>query len=748
MNVLVLGSRGQLARHLRELLEGARFWGRREANMEDPAGLEAAILKAAPAAIINAAAYTAVEKAEDEPAVAWRVNAEGAAAAARAAAALNIPLIQVSTDYVFDGDRETPYRELDPTHPINVYGKTKLAGELAVASLTPRHWILRTSWVFSEFDGNFVTTMLRLANERNSLRVVADQRGRPTYAGDLARVIAALVTGQTRETLPWGIHHVSGGEGTSWHQFAEWIVARAHDEGLVSQRPAVDAITTADYPTRARRPMNSILEPSQALQRAVRVELDWRAGLDEVLTRLSKSGIQSDPPQVMREPALRGNEMPGTDLSDSAEALSLQTVGLHQQLRNIRRDARIRHARRLHPLRIVLGDPMVTVHSGGIIVRGKALRSSRATPLLYRGGAYTSEKEIVTHSRTVRTAESRCIVGDTPDLPPRPVRKVSKRVLYGGFVFEHFGHLLLEGLSRLWGARLTDNRLPIYVQCAGANLSQAALTLLDLAGLAKRVHVVRQDTSFDSVVVPEPAFVIQSKAHKAFKEMYLRITDRVLGSSHIDTTDQPLYLSRTGLPPNVRALFGESLLEDVLRRNGAHIVHPERLDLTEQIRLINRHRVVLGPIGTAFHLLLFSRLANEATYFCTDSPNLSYGLCDVLNGTRAQYLCVAARRPPFHHGRFKRAAAYPEILNIDVCLAYLRDQGYIANLEYDRRQLASLEQEHRRRFLHAALRDAQTHRNRALLDATAEVVRRDYRNDATLVRRLETVVEILSNTGR
>ncbi|MGH8166077.1 MAG: dTDP-4-dehydrorhamnose reductase, partial [Woeseiaceae bacterium] len=263
----MLGCRGQVARHLREVLEGARFWGRREANLEDSARVEVAVRRAAPTAIINAAAYTAVDKAEDEPALAWRVNAEGAAAVARAAAALDVPLVHISTDYVFDGDSARPYRENDPTCPINVYGRTKLAGELAVASICPRHWILRTSWIFSEFDGNFVTTMLRLANERRSLRVVADQRGRPTYAGDLARVIAALVTGQPLQPVPWGIHHVSGGEAASWHEFAEQVVARGHDAGLVKQRPAVDAIANADYPTRARRPMNSILEPSHALRR-------------------------------------------------------------------------------------------------------------------------------------------------------------------------------------------------------------------------------------------------------------------------------------------------------------------------------------------------------------------------------------------------------------------------------------------------------------------------------------------------
>ena len=285
MSVLVLGSNGQLAHHLHATLEDAHFWGRRESSLEDPLAAEAAIVKAAPTVIVNAAAYTAVDKAEDEPALAWRINAEGAAAAARAAAALDIPLVHVSTDYVFDGDSDTPYRETDAPCPVNVYGRTKLAGELAVLSLCPRHWILRTSWVFSELEGNFVTTMLRLANERSRLRVVADQRGRPTYAGDLARVIASLVAGQAG-TVPWGVHHLSGGGVTTWHQFAERIIGRGHAAGLVGQPPLIDAIATVDYPARARRPMNSVLEPSQALQHALQSAPDWRAGLDEVLRRL------------------------------------------------------------------------------------------------------------------------------------------------------------------------------------------------------------------------------------------------------------------------------------------------------------------------------------------------------------------------------------------------------------------------------------------------------------------------------
>jgi dTDP-4-dehydrorhamnose reductase len=140
--------------------------------------------------------------------------------------------------------------------------------------------------VFSELDGNFVTTMLRLANERDRLRVVSDQHGRPTYAGDLARVITALVIGRTRQTVSWGVYHLSGGNAVSWYQFAERIIADGYEHGLIEQRPRVDAIATADYPTRARRPMNSVLEPSDVLTQALETQPDWQLGLGQVMARL------------------------------------------------------------------------------------------------------------------------------------------------------------------------------------------------------------------------------------------------------------------------------------------------------------------------------------------------------------------------------------------------------------------------------------------------------------------------------
>jgi dTDP-4-dehydrorhamnose reductase len=289
MTTLVLGSGGQVARHLRDTLSDAVYWGRNEQSLEHPAALEAAIGKLQPLSIINVAAYTAVDKAEDEPAQAWRINVEGAAAAARAADTLGVPLIYISTDYVFDGESSRPYRAEDPTRPISVYGKTKLAGELAVSTVCERHWILRASWIFSEFDGSFVTTMLRLAREHEQLRIVCDQHGRPTYAGDLAKIIARLASGSGAPVLPWGTYHVSGGEETTWDEFARRIFRRAVEENLIEGSPAIESIPSSEYPTRARRPSNSVLEPSEKLKSVLAEHPDWHSGLDDVLARLSDS---------------------------------------------------------------------------------------------------------------------------------------------------------------------------------------------------------------------------------------------------------------------------------------------------------------------------------------------------------------------------------------------------------------------------------------------------------------------------
>lgn len=289
--MLVLGASGQLARHLKDELPDAAYWGRAELDLRSPAAnVRAAIEHFAPSVIVNAAAYTAVDKAETERALAWRLNASAPAAVAESAAALGIPLLHVSTDYVFDGSKAGEYRVGDAVRPTSVYGASKLAGELAVRSLCERSWVLRTSWVFSEHGQNFFRTMLRLGGTRDALKVVADQRGRPTYAGDLARSVAAIV-GRARSdnAVEFGLYHATGGPIVSWYEFAVEIVRRAQARRLLKPAVTVTPITTAEYPTAARRPANSALEPSGVVGADLGVSFDWQEGLDRVLDKLAAS---------------------------------------------------------------------------------------------------------------------------------------------------------------------------------------------------------------------------------------------------------------------------------------------------------------------------------------------------------------------------------------------------------------------------------------------------------------------------
>jgi dTDP-4-dehydrorhamnose reductase len=287
MTILVLGSSGQLARHLRDVLPDATYCGRATLDLADPTSVAAKIEKLKPAAIVNAAGYTAVDEAESAAAVAWRVNAESVAAAALAATALDVPFLHVSTDYVFDGEKAADYTTQDATNPVSVYGATKLAGEIAARALCKKSWVLRASWVFSEHGANFVTTMLRLAGTRDELRVVADQRGRPTYAGDLAAVIAAIVRQPAdRKPLPFGTYHAVGGPVVSRCEFASVVVEHAFQRGMLAKRVPVRPITTAEYPTPARRPASSALEPSVELQRDLEIVMDWKKGLAAALTAL------------------------------------------------------------------------------------------------------------------------------------------------------------------------------------------------------------------------------------------------------------------------------------------------------------------------------------------------------------------------------------------------------------------------------------------------------------------------------
>ncbi len=283
--VLVVGETGQLAR---ELAQAAwtpdvelTFAGREIIDLARPETATAVVAALKPDVVINAAAYTAVDKAESDEEHAFLVNRDGPAALARAAAAAGASLIHVSTDYVFDGTKTGPYAESDPVAPVSVYGRSKEAGERAVREANPRHVILRTAWVYSPFGNNFVKTMLKYGAERDEMRVVADQHGCPTAAADIAAVIVRLTT----TDHGWGTFHYSGAEPTTWHGFAEAIFAGAAARG--AKVPArVTAIGTADYPTPAVRPANSVLDCTSIDRVHGIVARNWREALEDCLDAL------------------------------------------------------------------------------------------------------------------------------------------------------------------------------------------------------------------------------------------------------------------------------------------------------------------------------------------------------------------------------------------------------------------------------------------------------------------------------
>jgi dTDP-4-dehydrorhamnose reductase len=240
-------------------------------------------------AIINAAAYTAVDKAESEPDLAMRVNGEGAGFVAEAAAALKLPLLHLSTDYVFDGLLDRPYREVDSTNPTGAYGRSKLEGEKRIAKIHPNHVILRTAWVYSPYGSNFVKTMLRLGETRDEVGVVSDQVGNPTSALDIADallMISRRVTNDQSSELR-GVFHMSGQGEASWADFAAAIFESAHRHG--QKETIVKPITTADYPTPAKRPANSRLDTDK-LQKTHGVSLpQWRGSVEFWVQKLLKN---------------------------------------------------------------------------------------------------------------------------------------------------------------------------------------------------------------------------------------------------------------------------------------------------------------------------------------------------------------------------------------------------------------------------------------------------------------------------
>ena len=282
MRLLVFGRTGQVARELQRAMPDALFLGRAEADLADAAACSAAVAGAGVDAVVSAAAWTAVDAAEEHREAAFAVNGAAPAAIAGACAARGIPFVHISTDYVFDGSGERPWRPEDPTAPLGAYGASKLAGEEGVRAAGGTHAILRTSWVFSAHGSNFVKTMLRLGAERDHLRIVADQVGGPTPAADIACACLAVARGLLEAPARTGTYHFSGAPELSWADFARAIFARA---GLA---PTVEEIPSSAYPTPARRPLNSRLDCATTEAAFGLSRPDWRAGLDAVLAELAR----------------------------------------------------------------------------------------------------------------------------------------------------------------------------------------------------------------------------------------------------------------------------------------------------------------------------------------------------------------------------------------------------------------------------------------------------------------------------
>jgi len=297
VRILLLGANGQVGTELRRSLapHGEIVAATRNGLLADGSACEVAdfdrpeelrplLARIAPDAVVNAAAHTAVDRAQGEPDAAFRANAQAPGQLAAACAERDALLVHYSTDYVFDGSAVRPYREDDPTAPLGVYGASKLAGEDAIRASGARHMIFRTAWVYAAHGRNFLLTMLRLGSERDELRVVADQVGSPTSAAYIADTTAAILAqGSDRS----GLWHLTCTGQTNWHGFAEAIMAGAVERGLIGKAPRVLPIPTSDYPTPAARPAFSVLDNAR-LQRDFGLPgLDWRDSLGQVLDTLA-----------------------------------------------------------------------------------------------------------------------------------------------------------------------------------------------------------------------------------------------------------------------------------------------------------------------------------------------------------------------------------------------------------------------------------------------------------------------------
>ncbi len=302
MQIILLGAEGQVGNELQQTLSlvgNLTALGRLDLDLSDPNQIQNYLAAARPTVIVNAAAYTAVDRAEQEPDLANQVNAIAPALLAQTAQSLGATLVHLSTDYVFDGKNSSPYLESDPTRPLSVYGQSKLQGEESVRKICDRHLIIRTAWVYGAHGkGNFVKTMLRLGAERTELRVVADQVGTPTWSRDIAQSIADLIP-KTDASL-FGTYHYTNSGVASWYDFAIAIFTEAKRLGYPLQVERVVPITTADYPTPAQRPAYSVLNTQKITAQLGSPPPHWQQSLNQMLQDLYQVTYTHESPDSIR----------------------------------------------------------------------------------------------------------------------------------------------------------------------------------------------------------------------------------------------------------------------------------------------------------------------------------------------------------------------------------------------------------------------------------------------------------------
>lgn len=288
MRILITGCHGQVGSSLTEQLakyENTEVLAldREHLDITNQDAVNATVAEFKPSIIINAAAHTAVDKAEEEVDLSYAINRDGPKYLAQAAQSVGAAILHISTDYVFEGDKASEYVEADITNPQGVYGESKLAGEIAVAHACDKHIILRTAWVFGENGNNFVKTMLRLGENRDALSIVGDQFGGPTYAGDIAGALIQIAKRINQgDAVEYGVYHYSGLPHVSWFDFADVIFDVAVEQGVLAKKPSLTSITTDQYPTPAKRPSNSRLSNEKIVQGFSVEASDWKAALNNI----------------------------------------------------------------------------------------------------------------------------------------------------------------------------------------------------------------------------------------------------------------------------------------------------------------------------------------------------------------------------------------------------------------------------------------------------------------------------------